>query len=86
MDSMVQKAQDELHAWMYEKVYKDPVAKAEEGKAKLLIEKLYGYFHKSPDKLPPYYRGTIERFSKEQAVCDYVITSYSIHYTKLYES
>jgi len=72
MDSMVQKAQDELHAWMYEKVYKDPVAKAEEGKAKLLIEKLYGYFHKSPDKLPPYYRGTIERFSKEQAVCDYI--------------
>ena len=44
MDSDIQKAQDELHEWMYENVYKNPVAKSEESKAKDLVEKLYGYF------------------------------------------
>ena len=72
MESEIQKAQDELHSWMYEKVYKNPVAKAEEGKAKLLVEKLYNYFHKNPVMLPSEYKTILERFTKEQAVCDYV--------------
>ena len=72
MDSDIQKAQDELHSWMFEKVYKNPVAKAEEGKAKLLVEKLYGYFYKNPDKLPQDYKIVMDKFTKEQAVCDYV--------------
>jgi dGTPase len=72
MDSEIQKAQDELHSWMYENVYKNPVAKAEESKAKHLVAKLYGYFHKNPDKLPDEYKIIMDKFTKEQAVCDYV--------------
>lgn len=72
MDDDIQKAQDELHAWMFEKVYKNPVAKSEESKAMLLIEKLYGYFHKNPDKLPKEYKAIMDKYGKEQAVCDYV--------------
>ncbi len=72
MDSDIQKAQDELHTWMYDNVYKNPIAKAEENKAKLLIEKLYNYFYKNPDKMPDEYKIITEKFTKEQAVCDYV--------------
>lgn len=72
MDSEIQKAQDELHAWMFEKVYKNPAAKSEESKAKQLIEKLYGYYFKNPDMLPKDYKAIMERFDKERAVCDYV--------------
>lgn len=72
MDSDIQKAQDELHAWMFEKVYKNPVAKSEESKAKDLVEKLYSYYYKNPDKLPKEYKNILDRFDKERAVCDYV--------------
>ncbi len=72
MDSDIQKAQDELHTWMYDNVYKNPIAKAEENKAKLLIEKLYNYFYKNSDKMPDEYKITMEKSTKEQAVCDYV--------------
>ena len=72
MDSEIQKAQDELHAWMFEKVYKNPIAKAEEAKAMQLVEKLYSYFFKNPDKLPKEYKIIMEKFNRERAVCDYV--------------
>lgn len=72
MDDEIQKAQDDLHTWMFANVYKNPVAKAEEGKAKLLIEKLYTYFFKNPDKLPDEYKSIMLTHTKEQAVCDYV--------------
>ena len=72
MHDDIQKAQDELHAWMFENVYHNPIAKAEESKAKMLVEKLYIYFYKNPDKLPDEYKAIMNRYSKERAVCDYV--------------
>lgn len=72
MDEKILKAQNELHEWMFENVYKNPVAKSEESKAMLLVEKLYKYFYKNPDSLPNDYKNIMERFDKEQAVIDYV--------------
>lgn len=72
MDDEISKAQNELHEWMFENVYKNPVAKSEENKAKLLVENLYKYFYKNPDKLPTDYKNIMERFDKERAVIDYV--------------
>jgi len=72
MDSDIQKAQDELHAWMYERVYKNPIAKSQESKAKSLIEKLYGHYYKNPENLPKEYLEILEKFGKERAVCDYI--------------
>lgn len=72
MDNEIQKAQDELHAWMFENVYRNPVAKSEEIKAKTLIEKLYNYFYNNPDLLPSEFKIIMERFGKERATCDYV--------------
>lgn len=72
MDDEIAKAHNELHEWMFENVYKNPVAKSEESKAKLLVEKLYKYFYKNTDKLPDDYKNIMERFGKERAVIDYV--------------
>lgn len=68
----VQQAHDELKAFMYANVYNNSVAKAEESKAKMLIEKLYRYFYRNPDKMPEEYINIMERFSKSRAVCDYI--------------
>lgn len=38
MDPMIQQAEDQLHAFLFEAVYHNPVAKQEESKAELLIE------------------------------------------------
>ncbi len=72
MDCDIQTAQDKLHKWMFENVYKNPEAKSEEIKAKGLIEKLYTHFYKNPDILPQDYRNIMELYSKEQAVIDYI--------------
>ena len=72
LEKSIENAQNELHEWMFEKIYRNPVAKSEEGKAKLLIEKLYDYFYKNSDKLPVEYKNIMSRFSKSQAVCDYI--------------
>ncbi len=72
IDSEILKAHDELHSWMFETVYRNPVAKSEEGKAKQLVEKLFFYFYNNPDKLPDKYKRSMDRISKEQAVCDFV--------------
>ncbi len=88
MDDDVQKAHDELRQFMFENVYSNSVAKAEEAKAKILVEKLYRYFYRNPDKLPEEYKNIMNRFSKERAVCDYISgmsDGYAINlYTELY--
>ena len=68
----IQKAHDILHAFMYEHVYHNPNAKHEEAKAKLLLEKLYGYFRDNPERLPEDYRHIAEKKDVDRAVCDYI--------------
>lgn len=68
----VQAAHDLLKEFMFENVYRDPVCKGEESKAKTMIEMLYRYFIASPEKLPDDYKALAERFDVETAVCDYI--------------
>lgn len=72
MDDTVKAAHDELRQFMFDTVYHSPTAKAEEAKAKKLVEKLFKYYMKDPDKMPEEYRNIMNRFSKERAVCDYI--------------
>ncbi|MBQ8624192.1 MAG: deoxyguanosinetriphosphate triphosphohydrolase [Oscillospiraceae bacterium] len=68
----VDKARQILVDFMYANVYKNPVCKSEEARAKVMIEKLYRYFLENPEKLPHDYLALADRFDKETAVCDYV--------------
>ena len=65
-------AHDELRSFMFERVYTNPSAKSEEIKAKILVEQLYDYFKKRPEKLPEEYRKIADRFDADRAVCDYI--------------
>lgn len=66
------KAKKELVDYMYENVYRNPVCKSEESKAKMMVEKLYYHFLENPEKLPSDYLALADKFDKETAVCDYV--------------
>lgn len=84
MSDEVQKAHDELRAFMFDNVYRNSVAKAEEAKAKALIEKLYVHFLKHPDKLPEEYKKIMARFDKERAVCDYIAGMTDVYAVNMY--
>lgn len=72
MDPEVEKAEDILYHYMFENVYSNPIAKSEEVKAKMLIEKLYNHYLKNPDDMPAEYKNITERVGRERAVCDYI--------------
>ena len=72
MNPEVRDAYDALHAFMFERVYKNPTAKGEEGKVEALVERLFAYFAKHTDKLPPFLQAVREREGNERAACDYI--------------
>lgn len=81
----IEQALDMLSDFMYENVYHNSVAKAEENKAKMLVEKLYGYFLKNPDKLPDDYRRIMAKFGADRAVCDYIAGMTDSYALNVYE-
>ena len=72
MDADVLEAYDALHEFMYEAVYQNDYAKREEKKVPHLIESLFGYYVRHPDRLPESMREIAEADGKEQAACDYI--------------
>lgn len=62
----------QLRAFMFEHVYRHPVAKGEEGKAMDMLRSLFTYFLKHVDQLPADYLRLMDTDSKERVVCDYI--------------
>ena len=68
----IQQPFDELHAFMFDKVYTNPVCKGEETKAMDVIIRLYDYLLEKPEKIPEAYNYIIEQEGVHQAACDYI--------------
>lgn len=72
MEDEVEDASERLREFMFDRVYHSPTAKGEEIKAERMLTETYRYFVKNPDKLPASYIKFLDKFSKEQVVCDYI--------------
>lgn len=74
MSSDVGDAMGELRAWMFANVYKNPVAKKEEGKARRSLVQLYEYYIEHQEMMSREYYELITRRgeSPQRAVCDYI--------------
>lgn len=68
----VQKAMDDLREFMFERVYRNPVAKGEESKAREIIKRLFEYYVENPQKLPQGYAAQLDFGGIPRAVCDYI--------------
>ena len=69
----VAEAMQKIRAFMFERVYENPEAKSEEGRAEMLMETLYTHYMKHVDDLPAEFLNFIsEGQPKERVVCDYV--------------
>ena len=73
MSEPVAEAMQRLRQFMFERVYQNPQAKGEEGKAEILMETLYDYYLHHPGVLPEDFQGLMDRGEPlERVVCDYV--------------
>ena len=73
MSPHVEQAMKDLRAFMFIHVYRNPVAKGEEGKAKELLERLFCYYMEHSQLLTGQYRRMIEEGEAlDRVVCDYI--------------
>lgn len=72
MDSETEKYYDRLHEFLFESVYKNPIAKSEETKVSGIVEGLIKYFLKNPEKMPEEYLKIAAEEGAERAVTDYI--------------
>ena len=68
----VDKALKELRAFMFERVYRNPVAKSQESKAKDLLCRLFDYYVNHPEALPEDFQPQMSFDGLERTVADYI--------------
>lgn len=62
----------ELRTFMFQKVYMGTVLKTERDKAKFVLEQVFNYFLKNPDKMPEFYIDIVEKEGLYRGVADYI--------------
>ena len=72
MHEHITKAMNDLRTFLFERVYRNPVAKGEEVKAKAMIQALYEYYIKNPNKLPADFIPQLDLDGISRVICDYI--------------
>ena len=72
MSSAVEQAHKDLRAFMFERVYRNPIAKSEESKAKAMLQRLYDYYIRHPEAMPADFLPQLSFDGMERTVCDYI--------------
>ena len=62
----------DLRSFMFERVYRNPVAKGEEQKAKDMLQRLFEYYITHPEDLPEDFQPQLSFDGMERTVCDYI--------------
>ncbi len=78
----------DLRSFLFERVYRNPVAKGEESKAEDMLQKLYLYYIQRPEALPESFQLQLSTEGMSRTVCDYIAgmtDNYAVDkYTELY--
>ena len=68
----VDNALRDLRSFMFERVYRNPVAKSQESKAKDMLQRLFEYYISHPEALPEDFHPQLSFDGMERIVCDYI--------------
>ena len=68
----VDKALADLRSFMFERVYRNPVAKSEEVKAKDMLRRMYEYYYNHPEAIPEDFQPQLSFDGMERTICDYI--------------
>ena len=72
MTPQMENALRDLRSFMFERVYRNPVAKGEEKKARGMIQRLYEFYVRHPEELPEDFLPQLSFDGMERTVCDYI--------------
>ena len=72
LSPQVEKALLELREFMFERVYRNPVAKGEEAKAREMLKRLYEHYYTHPEAIPEDFQPQMSLEGMERTVCDYI--------------
>ena len=72
LSETMDKALQDLRSFMFERVYRNPVAKGQESKARDMLQKLYVYYYERPEALPADFHPQMSFDGMERTVCDYI--------------
>lgn len=68
----VSKALNDLREFLFERVYRNPIAKGQEQKAKGMLQRMYEYYYRHPEALPDDFQPQLSFEGMERTVCDYI--------------
>ena len=68
----VSKALNDLREFLFERVYRNPIAKGQEQKAKGMLQRMYEYYSRHPEALPDDFQPQLSFDGMERTVCDYI--------------
>ncbi len=68
----VEQALKDLRSFMFERVYRNPIAKGQESKAKDMLRRLFEYYVNNPDALPEDFQPQLSFDGMERTVGDYI--------------
>lgn len=68
----IQNALSELRKFMFANVYCGPALKEERSKARFVLEQVFNYYIKNPDKMPQFYTNIASEEGIYQGVADYI--------------
>lgn len=74
MSQEMEAAMQELRAFMFRQVYRNPASRREEQKAIRMVQELYGFYSAYPERLPEEYQFLMQEKGepRERVVCDYI--------------
>ena len=72
LSPQVDTALQELRSFMFDRVYRNPVVKGQENKAKDMLKRLYEYYYNHPQALPEDFQPQMSLDGMERTVCDYI--------------
>lgn len=72
LSPQVEKALQELREFMFARVYRNPVAKGEEAKAREMLKRLYDHYYNHPEAIPEDFQPQMSLEGMERTVCDYI--------------
>ena len=61
-----------LRSFMFERVYRNPVAKGQEAKAQDMLQRMFEYYVVNPEALPEDFHPQLSFEGLERTVCDYI--------------
>ena len=68
----VEKALNDLREFMFAHVYRNPLAKSQEVKAREMLKRMYEYYYNHPEALPDDFQPQLSFDGMERTVCDYI--------------